>query len=485
MRPNTYITILVSTKLYSRVLAEVSRCFGPEEGALRKNIRVAAVIERESGSGTDQGQSFPETCATVYRALQECTSITCATTGQQLDPVCSPSAIILDYLLWKVFEAIRMVRTPGVRILSFFSCGASSVFHHHGPPNLGGKPDLRPQIYEETHRTGEFLEDVANKMMLSTDGSLVQVPGLPPMYDYEYNPQTVGYSLGGIQTLHAYTMFEQCDGMILSTSENFEPQAVAGIRDWFSSMSRKTYTIGPLLPDPQENTSNGEMAQASDATEVESFLEKVHKSHGENSLIYISFGTVFFTHQVEKIWAFVGVVMQKKIPFIMSYAAPTAYIPDIVSQMIKKYGLGLVTRWSPQQTILAHPVTGWFLTHAGQNSSIEAISAGVPMICWPIFSDQPTNAAHLSVNLDIAYELLEVRTGDGLRPLYRTGKSPKGTIQSVREEAMTVLNLALGEDGRKKRENVKALREKVLSSWAEDGSSREDMKKLMNDVLNG
>merc|ERR1719264_487653 len=49
----------------------------------------------------------------------------------------------------------------------------------------------------------------------------------------------------------------------------------------------------------------------------------------------------------------------------------------------------LMTRpWLPQQEILAHPKTILFFTHFGMHGVLEAIWYGVPMVGFPLFSDQ-------------------------------------------------------------------------------------------------
>ena len=53
---------------------------------------------------------------------------------------------------------------------------------------------------------------------------------------------------------------------------------------------------------------------------------------------------------------------------------------------------GIVVNWCPQLEILAHRAVGCFVTHCGWNSTLEAISLGVPMVAFPQWSDQPTNA---------------------------------------------------------------------------------------------
>jgi len=271
------------------------------------------------------------------------------------------------------------------------------------------------------------------------------------------------------------------DGVICTTPEVVEPESFAAFRDWFSEMGKSVHVIGPLIPHIKSSAAvAGEVKQSMNGNEIEAFLEKRLHSHGEKSMLYISFGSIFWSLEPEKIWTFLDVIMEKKIPFIMSHGSPDASVPDDVATKVKAYGYGLLSQWSPQQTILSHRVTGWFVSHCGQNSLLEAIITGVPLICWPFASDQGTNAAHLTVNLGLGYELFEVRTGPGLRPVHRLGKAPVGTLEAVREEASATLDKAFGEDGKAKRANVEKLRECVLNAWEEGGPSRGELQAFVD-----
>ncbi|EMD37929.1 glycosyltransferase family 1 protein [Gelatoporia subvermispora B] len=197
----------------------------------------------------------------------------------------------------------------------------------------------------------------------------------------------------------------------------------------------------------------------------------------------VSFGSLWWPTDTTKLWAFLDVVMDMKIPFIMSHASPLAQVPDTVREKVETYGLGLLSQWTPQQTILAHAATGWFVTHCGHNSVIESVTHGVPMLCWPFQADQPTNAVHLTDNLDVAYELIEVRTGEhGLKPIYRTGRVPVGTVEAMQTEAKDILAKAFGEDGARKRANMKRLQLSVVESWHDNGPSARALEELMESL---
>ncbi|KAJ7894070.1 hypothetical protein B0H13DRAFT_2036917 [Mycena leptocephala] len=158
------------------------------------------------------------------------------------------------------------------------------------------------------------------------------------------------------------------------------------------------------------------------------------------------------------------------MPFILCRASPFAIVPDALSEKIKSSGIGMATTWAPQQYILTHPATGWFLTHCGHGGVTESLASGVPMICWPFHADQPFVAAHLSENLDVAFHLMEVRTAKGLLPLHN-GRVPRGTREAVRAEFRQIVDLCRGEVGMEKRKNALRMRAEFAGAWAVGGSS--------------
>uniref|UniRef100_A0A251UUC1 Putative UDP-glucuronosyl/UDP-glucosyltransferase n=1 Tax=Helianthus annuus TaxID=4232 RepID=A0A251UUC1_HELAN len=111
------------------------------------------------------------------------------------------------------------------------------------------------------------------------------------------------------------------------------------------------------------------------------------------SVVYVNFGsiTVMTPQQlVEFCWGLAKSnysflwIIRPDLVIGDSAVLPPEFLAETSSR-------GLLASWCPQEQVLNHPSIGGFLTHSGWNSTIESISSGVPMICWPFFADQQPN----------------------------------------------------------------------------------------------
>lgn len=75
-----------------------------------------------------------------------------------------------------------------------------------------------------------------------------------------------------------------CDGILLSTPERYEREAVEGVREWYAETSRSVYVCGPLLPPVSTNKEDNSEKGAA----IVKFLDTTLETHGPNSLLYVS-----------------------------------------------------------------------------------------------------------------------------------------------------------------------------------------------------
>lgn len=108
-------------------------------------------------------------------------------------------------------RATRAVSEHSVPIIAWIVAGAGAVIRLFGPESIGGIGDIGARIDAEVACSGLSADEIGNKVHISitslwtgrlmlypkilyhTEGKLIQIAGLPAMYDYEFHPQKVRY----------------------------------------------------------------------------------------------------------------------------------------------------------------------------------------------------------------------------------------------------------------------------------------------------
>ncbi|XP_028799234.1 hydroquinone glucosyltransferase [Neltuma alba] len=142
-----------------------------------------------------------------------------------------------------------------------------------------------------------------------------------------------------------------------------------------------------------------------------------------------------------------------------------SFLPKGFQERTRERGL-VMASWAPQVDVLRHEATAAFLTHCGWNSVLESVVSGVPLIAWPLFAEQRTNAAMLVDGLKVA-----VRSPSGVHD-HQNGLVEKEEIAKVIKSAME------DEEGKEVRRRMKKLKDAAESAIMEDGSSTKTLSDL-------
>jgi hypothetical protein len=101
-------------------------------------------------------------------------------------------------------------------------------------------------------------------------------------------------------------------------------------------------------------------------------------------------------------------------------------------------------------------------------------------IFFPLLADQPVAAVHVTENLHAGFELFQVRSGEGLKPLHRNGVTPAGSREAVGIEVRETIDLCRSEKGQEIRSNAEKLKVEFAKAWEEDGAARQEIRKFLH-----
>ncbi|KAI7744408.1 hypothetical protein M8C21_014308 [Ambrosia artemisiifolia] len=233
----------------------------------------------------------------------------------------------------------------------------------------------------------------------------------------------------------------------------------------------KFWPVGPLVPESlfgKMDKVGGDLSgfdtlkSDNDSIDCLKWLDKQQPA----SVVYVSFGSlVYYTEkQLESI---ASGLKQANRPFIwvVKIAENKENKEFGVFEEIKE--LGLVVKWSPQTAVLSHPSVGCFLSHCGWNSLVESITAGVPVIACPLWSDQPTNAKLVT---------------DVWKVGVKVEKDSEGFFVGE-EVARCVDEIMSGPRSEEFRKNAVELKRAAREAVVDDGSSDKNIQLFVDEVV--
>ncbi|KAB2602868.1 UDP-glucose flavonoid 3-O-glucosyltransferase 7-like [Pyrus ussuriensis x Pyrus communis] len=309
-------------------------------------------------------------------------------------------------------------------------------------------------------------------LKLSSDSEVFTIPNFPVEIKL-ISSQIPAYIKQNAETefTKLFKAARECEeksfGFIVNSFYELEPAFADHYRTAFG---RKAWHIGPI-------------SSWNKAADDEASLDQ-HKSLNwinskkPNSVVYICFGSMtnFIDSQLLEIAAgnasasgqgFIWVVKREKND-------KEEWLPEGFEKRME--GKGLIIRgWAPQVPILEHEAIGGFVTHCGWNSILEGVSAGVPMITWPVSAEQFYNEKLVT---------LVLRTGVAV------GVKQWSTFVDVKKEASVkreaiekaINQVMVSEEAEGMRARARVLREMATRAVKEGGSSFSDLTSLLEEL---
>ncbi|EEF37429.1 UDP-glycosyltransferase 84B2 [Ricinus communis] len=189
-----------------------------------------------------------------------------------------------------------------------------------------------------------------------------------------------------------------------------------------------------------------------------------------SSVIYISFGSLrgFTQRQMDNLAMglknsnrpFLWVIRPKQ----KNSEKKEAYLPDPFLEETKENGL--VVTWCCQEKVLIHKAVGCFITHCGWNSALETVVAGVPVIAYPGWGDQSTDAKFLVDVLKIGVKL---KVEDG--------------VASSEEVERCIAEITDGPKAEDIKKRALELNEAATKVVAKGGSSDQTIDQFISDII--
>ncbi|KAM1061391.1 hypothetical protein ACFX2A_026427 [Malus domestica] len=307
-------------------------------------------------------------------------------------------------------------------------------------------------IYYLQHRGKLTVSSIPGLHVLEPQDlpSFISVPGSYPAY-FE-------------MVLNQFLNTHKADFLFANTFYKLEQEVV----DSMSKDCSNLLTIGPTVPSTYlDNSIKDDKDYGLHLFKSDSTCTDWLNTKPAGSVVYVAFGSManLSDKQMEEL-AF-G-LKESGVHFLwVVRASEEAKLPPKFVQETSNGGKGLVVKWSPQLEVLSHAAVGCFFTHGGWNSTIEALSLGVPMIAMPQWTDQPTNS-----------KLVEAVWKVGVR--VKVDENANGIVG--RDEIKRCIRKVMGDDkdGNEMKKNAKKWRELAIEAVSDGGTSDNNIQQFVS-----
>uniref|UniRef100_A0A1J3ICJ9 Glycosyltransferase n=2 Tax=Noccaea caerulescens TaxID=107243 RepID=A0A1J3ICJ9_NOCCA len=251
--------------------------------------------------------------------------------------------------------------------------------------------------------------------------------------------------------LQQFTNFEKADFVLVNTFQELDLHE----KELLSKVC-PVLTIGPTLPSmylDQRIKSDTDydltLFDSKDSLLCTNWLDK----RPQGSVVYVAFGSMAQLNnvQMEELasavsnFSFLWVVRPSE-----EAKLPLGYLETVNKDK------SLVLKWSPQLEVLANKAIACFMTHCGWNSTMEALTFGVPMVAMPQWTDQPMNAKYIQ---DVW------KVGVRVKVEKESGIAKREEIEFSIKEVME------GKKSKEMKKNAEKWRDLAVKSLSEGGST--------------
>ncbi|KAL5542743.1 hypothetical protein UlMin_010453 [Ulmus minor] len=319
-----------------------------------------------------------------------------------------------------------------------------------------------------------FADVIKEKFSIGDDSCSIALPGLPLMSICDLpsfmDASNIYSSL--IQLFEEQFEVLEKEGnrkVLVNTFDELEVEALRAIS------KVNLIGIGPLIPsafldekDPSDTSFGADLFQCSN-----DHMEWLN-SKPKGSVVYVSFGSFYVLKKSQR---------EELAKGLLDFGRPFLWV--IIEKQIKDQNneeeeeeelscreelekLGKIVPWCSQMDVLSNTSLACFVTHCGWNSSMESLSCGVPMVAFPQWLDQITNA-----------KLIE--------DVWKIGVRVKANKDGVAEgdEIKRCLDLVTGEEekGVEIRRNAEKWKSLAREAVEESGSSDRNFKAFVDEKV--